>query len=251
MEQLISLNMYTFLMVFLRFGSALMVMPGFMSSFVNVQIRLSVALSISLVLMPLITPHLPPQPTDTLLFIQYSLSEIVIGLFIGLVIQIIFTALNLSGFIAGQAIGFGNAQIFDPATQNQSIVVETFFSIVALTVIFITDLHHLMLSAVIDSYTLLPVTTKLSFGDFADNLSRTFNNSFIIGFKIGSPFIAFTIIFYSGIGLVSRLMPQLNIFFLSLPLQIYLGLGLLFITTPVMIIWFTKNFEDGLQQFLH
>ena len=100
MEQLISLNMYTFLMVFLRFGSALMVMPGFMSSYVNVQIRLSVALSISLVLMPLITPHLPPQPTDTLLFIQYSLSEIVIGLFIGLVIQIIFTALNLSGFIA-------------------------------------------------------------------------------------------------------------------------------------------------------
>lgn len=45
-------------------------------------------------------------------------------------------------------------------------------------------------------------------------------------------------------------MPQLNIFFLSLPLQIYLGLGLLFITAPVMIIWFTKYFEDGVQQFL-
>lgn len=250
MEQLISINMYAFLMVFLRLGSALMIMPGFMSSYVNTQVRLSVALALSLVLMPLIAPHLPPQPQNTLLFIQYILSEIVVGLFIGLVMRILFTALNLAGFVAGQAIGFGNAQIFDPATQNQSIVIETFLSIVALTVIFLTDLHHLMISAVIDSYTLLPVSSKLPFGDFADNLSLSFNQSFVIGFKIGSPFIAFTIVFYSGIGLVSRLMPQLNIFFLSLPLQIYLGLGLLFITTPVMIIWFTKYFEDGLQQFL-
>lgn len=250
MEQLVSLNMYAFLMVFLRLGSALMIMPGFMSSYVNTQVRLSVALALSFVLMPLITPHLPPQPHDTLLFIQYILSEIVVGLFIGLVMQILFTALNLAGFVAGQAIGFGNAQIFDPATQNQSIVIETFLSIVAMTVIFLTDLHHLMISAVIDSYTLLPVSAKLPLGDFADNLSRSFNQSFIIGFKIGSPFIAFTIVFYSGIGLVSRLMPQLNIFFLSLPLQIYLGLGLLFMTTPVMIMWFTRYFEDGLQQFL-
>ena len=72
-----------------------------------------------------------------------------------------------------------------------------------------------------------------------------------MGFKIGSPFIAFTVIFYVGMGLVSRLMPQLNIFFLSLPLQIYLGLGLLFITVPIMIIWFTKYFEDGIRQFIN
>ncbi len=250
MEELISLNIYTFLMVFLRLGSALMIMPGFMSSYVNTQVRLSIAIALSIILMPLITPHLPTQPQNTLLFLQYILSEIVVGLFIGLIMQILFTALNLAGFMAGQAIGFGNAQIFDPATQNQSIVIETFLSIVALTVIFLTDLHHLMLSAVIESYTLLPVSTHLPFGDFANNLTSSFNQSFIIGFKISSPFIAFTIVFYSGIGLVSRLMPQLNIFFLSLPLQIYLGLGLLFITTPVMIIWFSKYFEDGLQEFL-
>lgn len=72
-----------------------------------------------------------------------------------------------------------------------------------------------------------------------------------MGFKIGSPFIAFTIVFYVGMGLVSRLMPQLNIFFLSLPLQIYLGLGLLFLTTPMMIVWFVRYYENGLRQFLH
>ncbi len=251
MEELVSLNMYAFLMAFLRAGSALMVMPGFTSSYVNTQVRLSVALALAVVLMPVIAPHLPPQPTQTVLFIQYILSEIVVGLFIGLIIQIIFTALNLAGFIASQAIGFGNAQIFDPATQNQSVVVETFLSIIALTVIFLTDLHHLMIGAIVDSYILMPVSVSLPWGDMADHLARTFNKAFIIGFKIGSPFIAFTIIFYCGIGLVSRLMPQLNIFFLSLPLQIYLGLGLLFITTPVMIVWFTRHFEDGINRLLN
>ena len=120
----------------------------------------------------------------------------------------------------------------------------------ALTVIFITDIHHLMLSAVIDSYHLFPVASSLPVGDFSDYMSQTLNQSFIMGFKIGSPFIAFSLVFYVGMGLVSRLMPQLNIFFLSLPLQIYLGLGLLFITTPIMILWFIKYYEEGLLRFV-
>lgn len=151
----------------------------------------------------------------------------------------------------GQAVGFSNAQIFDPTFQTQTIVLETFLNIVALTVIFLTDLHYLMLSAVVDSYHLFPVGSTLPWGDFAKDVSQTLNDSFVMGFKIGSPFIAFTIVFYVGMGLVSRLMPQLNIFFLSLPLQIYLGLGLLFLTTPMMIVWFARYYENGLRQFLH
>ena len=108
-----------------------------------------------------------------------------------------------------------------------------------------------MISAVVDSYHLFPVGASLPWGDFANQLSSSLNASFIMGFKIGSPFVAFTIVFYTGMGLVSRLMPQLNIFFLSLPLQIYLGLGLLFITTPMIILWFIRYYDEGLHQFLH
>lgn len=159
----------------------------------------------------------------------------------------IFQAINLAGNIAGQATGFSNAQIFDPSFQTQSIVLETFLSLIALVIVFATDLHHLMLSAVIESYRVFPFGGELPTGNMADLLSHALNQSFILGFKIGSPFIAFTIIFYSGMGLVSRLMPQLNIFFLSLPLQIYLGLGVLFLTLPIMILWFVRYFESELQ----
>ena len=250
MSELLSLNVYQFLLIFLRLGTIIMLMPGFMSSYVNTNIRLITALMIAIVTIPVIAPELPPEPSDTATFLQYILFEITIGIFFGLIMQFIYHSLSLAGNLAGQAIGFANAQIFDPTFQNQSIVIETFLSIIAVTVIFITDLHHLMLSAAIDSYNLFPVGVALPTADFANSLSSTLNQSFIMGFKIGSPFIAFTIVFYVGMGLVSRLMPQLNIFFLSLPLQIYLGLGLLFITTPIMILWFTKYFEDSLEKFL-
>ncbi len=251
MAEILNLNMYHFLMVFLRLGSAFMLMPGFMTSFINTQVRLSIALALSIILMPLISTHLPPAPQDTATFITYTLSEITIGIFLGLVMQFLYFSLRFAANLAGQAIGFSNAQIFDPSFQSQTIVLESFLSMVALTVIFITDIHHLMLGAVIDSYHLFPVGQNLPWGDFSDNLSQNLNKAFVMGFKLGSPFVAFTIIFYVGMGLVSRLMPQLNIFFLSLPLQIYLGLGLVFITTPIMVMWFIKYYEDGIQQFLH
>lgn len=251
MTELLNLNIYQFLMVFLRVGSAFMLMPGFNSSYVNMQVRLSIALAVAVVLMPVIAPHLPPQPHDTVLFLKYILFEITIGIYMAVVMQIIYSALSLAGNISGQAIGFANAQIFDPTFQTQTIIIETFLSITAITVIFLTNTHHLMLTAVVDSYHLFPVGQPLPLADFSNQLSQTLNNAFTMGFKIGSPFIAFTIVFYVGMGLVSRLMPQLNIFFLSLPLQIYFGLGLLFITLPMMVMWFIKSFDDGLQPYLH
>lgn len=251
MTELLNLNVYQFLMVFLRVGSALMLMPGLMSSYVNATVRLSIALAISVVMIPVIAPHLPSGAVDTATFLRYAIFEITIGVFFGVIMQMLYFALSLAGNLAGQAIGFANAQIFDPTFQTQSIVIETFLSIIAITLIFVTNMHHLMLSAVADSYYLFPVGKALPWGDLSNELSQLLNGSFIMGFKLGAPFVAFTIVFYVGMGLVSRLMPQLNIFFLSLPLQIYLGLGLLFITMPMMIMWFIKYFEDGLMPFVH
>lgn len=250
MTQLFTLEIYAFMTIFLRIGSAILVMPGFMTSYVSTRIRLSVALALTLVLIPLLSTRLPVPPADFGSFLTTCIFEITYGLFMGLCMQFLYAALSLVGNFAGQAIGFSNAQMFDPTFQTQSIVLESFLSIIALTVIFITDLHHLMISAIVDSYVLFPVGSDLPIDNFAEFLSKSLNNSFIMGFKIASPFIAFTIIFYSGMGLLSRLMPQLNIFFLSLPLQIYLGLGLLFMTIPIIIVWFTRYYENGLMKFV-
>lgn len=249
MQEIVSLEIYKYMLIFMRLGSAIMLMPGFSSSYINMRYRLSIALASCLVLLPFLSESLPPPAPDFLDNIKTCSIEIIYGIFLGMVMQFLFSALNLAGNFAGTAIGFSNAQVFNPSSQTQSLVLESFFSIIALTIIFVSDLHHIMISAVIDSYNLFPAGSPLPTGDFADFLSQTLNTCFITGFKLASPFIAFTIIFYVGMGLISRLMPQLNIFFLSLPLQIYLGLGLLFITLPAIIFWFINYYEDNLHRF--
>ncbi len=246
MTELLSIQLYHYSLVFLRIGSALMLMPGFYVSYVNAKQRLSIALAISVVLTPLISTNFPPQPEDFLVYLKMCLFEITCGVFLGVLMQILFAALSLIGNFAGQAIGFANATVFDPSTQVQSIVIDTFINLIALVIIFITDLHYSMIEAIVDSYNTFKVGEPLPLNDFAEFLSLTLSKSFLMGLKIASPFIAFSIIFNAGMGLVSRLMPQLNIFFLSLPLQIYLGLSLLLLTTPIMVMWFLNYFEEGL-----
>ena len=249
MIELFNISLYSWLMIFLRTGCVFMLMPGFSASYVPTQIRLILALALSLILVPLLAPQLPDQPENFSQLLSYILSEIGIGLFLGLVMQTLFFALNFAGSIASQAIGFSNAQMFDPAFQTQTMLIETFLSIIAVTFIFITNIHHLMISALVDSYNLFAAGQPLLWNDFAAHITETVGHSFTLGFKLGSPFIAFTIIFYSGMGLVSRLMPQLNIFFLSLPLQIYLGLGMLLLTVPVIILIFFRYYDEGLYFF--
>lgn len=250
MQEILNLEIYKFCFLFLRLGSAFVFMPGFMSSYISARIRLCLALGITFILAPVLSNELGTPPSNDLTLIQIIFYEITIGVFLSLIMQTIFAALNLAGNLAGQSIGFANAQMFDPSFNTQSIILETFLSFLALTVIFITNLHHLMLEAIVDSYKIFPIGNGLPWGDFSKNFSEMVNSSFIMGFKLSSPFIAFTIIFYVGMGLVSRLMPQLNIFFLSLPLQLYLGISLLMLTTPVIIMWFSKYFEDSLVQYL-
>ncbi len=249
MIELFSIAFYPLAMIFLRIGTVIMLMPAFSASYVNMQIRLVLALALTFITLPLLRPLLPSEPESFSLLLQYILNEISIGVFLGMIMQILFFALNLAGSIASQAIGFSNAQIFDPAFQTQTMLIETFLSIIAVTLILITNVHHLMIEAIIGSYHLFPPAAIIPWPDFASHITDTVNQSFVFGFKLGSPFIAFTIVFYAGMGLVSRLMPQLNIFFLSLPLQIYLGLGLLFLTAPVILTIFFRYYDEGLYLF--
>ncbi len=249
MVELFNISLYSYLLIFMRVGAIFMLMPGFSASYVNMQVRLILALAVTLILQPLLYSQLPAEPQDFATFFGYVLSEITIGIFLGMVMQVLFFALNFAGSIASQAIGFSNAQIFDPAFQTQTMIIETFLSIVAVTFIFVTDIHHLMIKALVDSYQIFIPGQLIPWGDMAQHITKTIDQSFSFGFKLGSPFIAFTIIFYSGMGLLSRLMPQLNIFFLSLPLQIYLGIGILFLTIPVIILVFFRYYDDGLYIF--
>ena len=116
--------------------------------------------------------------------------------------------------------------------------------------IFALDLHHLMLRALVDSYELFVPGQAPPFGDLSEMISRVVAKSFLLSFQLAMPFVATATIFFLGIGLLSRLMPQVQIFFVAMPLQISMGLIILSVSLPAIILWFTGNLESAILPFV-
>jgi flagellar biosynthetic protein FliR len=100
-------------------------------------------------------------------------------------------------------------------------------SILALTVMFAADMHHLLLRAVADSYVVFPAGSPIDPGEFAAAATTMVSRSFSLGMRMAMPFFVYAILLFVGFGLVQRLMPQMQVFFVAMPLQLMLGLILL------------------------
>ncbi|MGD9637701.1 MAG: flagellar biosynthetic protein FliR [Alphaproteobacteria bacterium] len=246
----LSFEIFDVFLVFTRLAGAFMVMPGFAASYVNARLRLLLTLTISLLVAPVLSPVLPDKPKEGFELFFLIFEEATTGLFLGLVMVFLSTALDIACDKIGMSIGFRNATAFDPSTSNQSSLINAMLNLAAVCVIFSTGLHHLMITAVVDSYTLFVPGKPILFEDFSQFLVTSVNKSFIIGFKLSAPLIVFSLILYAGLGVMARLMPQLQIFFVSLPLQIYLGSALFMITIPAIIKTYIRYYEDGLVSFL-
>ena len=177
------------------------------------------------------------------------LIEITVGLFLGLFPFFLMTAIDMVGVNASMATSFSNATLLDPQTRVQSTVLTSFLTLCVLLTIVTTDLYQILLGAVLASYELFPVGEALLTGDMMKVLAKAVSAAFTYGFQIGSPFIIMIILMYSSMGVMSRLMPQLNIIFIVMPLQVYLGLALLMAALPVMVWWFLDFFRNNLLHF--
>ena len=250
LASLLAGEVYEFLLVFIRVGAALSVLPGFGDAMVNPRIRLLLALLLTFVVTPILGPALPPVPASPLGLALLAFGEVLIGLLLGWIARFLVTAVEIGGMMISFAISLANAQVFNPAFATQGSAVGNFLTITALTLIFVSDLHHLMLMAVIDSYSLFVPGEIPPLGDAAELAARLVAQSFLIGAKLAAPFIFIGLIFYLGIGILSRLMPQVQIFFIAIPVQLMLGTLVLGIVMSALMLFWLNSFQDGLMMIL-
>lgn len=248
-ERLVSLELYHFLFVFARLGGAFLFMPFYGSVYIPTRIRLIFVLAIAMMLTPALGSEMVEPPESALELFRLLLIEITVGVFLGIFPYFLMTAIDLTGVNAAMATSFSNATLLDPQTNVQSTVLTSFLTLCVLLLIVVTNLHHVMLGAVLASYKTFPVGQSLLTGDMSEMLAKTLSAAFMYGFQIGSPFIVMIILMYSSMGVMSRLMPQLNIIFIVMPLQVYLGLALLMVSLPMMLWWFMEFFRDNLRLF--
>ena len=139
---------------------------------------------------------------------------------------------------------------YDPTQGVQGALIGTFLSILAVTLIFVTDLHHLMIGALHQSYTLFPAGSVLPWDRFVELAVDIIAGSFVLGVQLAAPFLTVGLVFYLGIGILTKLMPQVQIFFVAMPANILLGFLILMLVLSTMMLWFSDYFEQVLSNFL-
>ena len=242
-------GVFAFMLTFARIGAAATIMPGIGDSFVPQNIRLYIAFGISLVLMPMVAPYLPnPIPSTAGLLVLIG-GEFIIGIFIGTIARIMMTALDTAGMVISTQSGLANAQVFNPTLSTQGSIIGAMMSITGVVMLFVTNMHHLLIYGLIGSYEVFPLGQIPDSGSMAEMISKTISGSFLVGIQISAPFIILSMMLYIGMGVLSRLMPQVQVFMLSLPLQITLSLVTLsMMFSAGMLFWLTK-FEEGMMFF--
>lgn len=250
LEHWLSAQAFGAFLVFSRLGTALSLLPGFGESYVPVRFRLVLGGLLTLVVAPVVMSHLPPIPRTVPGLLLLEGQEIGIGFFIGVIARTSFNALQTAGTVISMQTGLSAAVAFNPTTATEGALTASFLAAVALVVIFVTDMHHLMLRALVDSYSVFPPGAPLPIGDFADAITRLVSSSFSLGIRIAAPFVVFGVIFFLGLGILARLMPQMQVFFVSQPAQILLGLVIFSGTLVAAVAVFLGSFQDAMAIFI-
>jgi flagellar biosynthetic protein FliR len=236
-----------FMLVFARVGTMVMLMPGLGERFVLNRAKLAIAVFLALLLMPVARP-LMQVPSDPGLLMSLLISEILIGAILGLSARLIMAALQTAGVIMANQIGLGFATAVDPAMGQQNPSIGNFLSILGVTLVLVTDLHHLAIAAIHNSYTMLPPGAYPSVGDASALGLQAVSKGFSIAVQMSAPFIVFGLLFNLGLGVLARLMPQFQVFFLGAPASILIGMAILAAIVSVMMTVFLGELGSFLKQ---
>ncbi|MBI1275807.1 flagellar biosynthetic protein FliR [bacterium] len=250
LEGLLIGEIFSIMLVFCRIGTAIMFMPGIGEMYVPLRVRLLLSLTISYLLAPILKPYLPPVATSTMqLFMQVS-TEIMYGFFIGMATKTLLATMHIAGMVIATHTNFATAMLFDSTQGSQSASLGVLLTLTSLLILLVTDTHLLVLQAFVDSYTMLKPTGAVPWHDMAVYFTRLVALSFMLALSLSMPFIVSAMVINIAAGVLSRLMPNFQVFFVMMPAQIIFGLLVMAAVLPDIMLWFHQHFREQMENFL-
>lgn len=242
LEQISVLMVLQFMAIFTRISTFFMSMPGIGDSYVPSRIRLTIALYLSFILlMPLSKYFNKIDLQEGLIFFQIIAIEAFVGFFLGSIVKIFVNTSIIAGSIISSLSSLGSSTIFDPTSSSQNSIISLFLSLFSLAIFFAANMDHLLFKALFSSYKKFPPGELLPTGDITEVIIQTFSESFLLAFKISTPIIVTSLIFLIGSAILSKLMPNMQVFFILSPMQILLAFYILFITLIGTISWYIRT----------
>lgn len=236
-------EVFAFLFIFARLGGAFMVLPGFAEIYVNARARLMLAVMFSIALVPMLKPYLPEVPGSPGVLIILLLAETMVGVFFGMLARFMIIAMHIAGSVISYQSSLAIATLFDAGVGGQTTVVSNFLGLSALVFIFAMDLHHVMIMGIVQSYQLFIPGEFPVVGDMAEVIAKLVTDSFRIGVQLAAPHMVFAMLFYLGSGVLARLMPTMQVFFVIMPLHITVSFFILLAVLPTLL-WSLYEFMN-------
>ena len=214
------------------------------------QLKVGLGFGIALLLFPLMSPYTPTGDFSLTEFGLMMVNEVLIGALLGLVSQLIFTAVSFGGTIIGYQMGFAAANIFDPQTTQQLSLMSQFSNIIAILIFLSLDIHHLFFEIMVDSYILLPPGYLDFSGGVVPLLIDLGGHMFLLGVKLSAPVLALLLLSTLVLGILARVFPQLNVFMLSFPMNIGIALFVIGLTLNIMPLILRREFDTMGENFI-
>ena len=233
----------SFLLVFARIGVLFMLMPMIGERFVPPRIRLVFALFMSLLLLPPLRTDLVRAARGGDAIIGAFLVEILIGLSLGLIVRMLMMAAEMGSQFLTQALGLSLGETLNPTYEGQSPVLGSFLTLLFVTFLFVSDAHHVLISAVAATYRSLPPGGAFAADDMVSLALSSAGKEVALAMRIAAPFLLFSIVLNTALGIISRLMPQIQVTFVAVPISILAGLLLMVVLLEGLIGRLAVDFE--------
>jgi flagellar biosynthetic protein FliR len=237
---------FAFMLVLARFGAAMALLPGLGEATVPGVVRVGLALGITILLLPAIFPQPPPMPDAGLTAAGMVTAEVMTGLWLGWLARLFCLALPIAAQFIAFLLGISTVLQPDVELGPQTTALAALFGIAAPLAILISGLYVLPLTALVGSYRLIPPGALLPAADGTATAVAAVGQAFGLALRLASPFVLAAIVWHVAIGLVARLVPRLQIYFVSLPGQIVGGLALLATLFGVILAAWQDAVRDGL-----
>lgn len=217
--------------------------PMFGGKAVPMRVKAGMTFVMTMVLYPVIRGQIPPLPPDSLSLMILVIRETLIGISLGLISQAIFAAVDFCGQMIGIQMGFSMVSLFDPTMGSQISIIAVFQALLATLLFMILGAHHIFIRSIVESYQLLPLGNWHMSGPLLQFITSIVTGVFILGIKLSAPVLVALLATTIVLGIMARIFPQMNVFIISMPLNI--GIGFLIIGASLMLFNHTLEIAFG------
>ncbi|ATX82932.1 flagellar biosynthetic protein FliR [Mariprofundus ferrinatatus] len=222
------------MLVLIRVSCLLILMPVLGHRLVPAQVKIGLSALLAILLYPAVANSLPQMPATPLALMLVAIQEILIAAMLAMVAQLIFAAAQFAGQVMGYQMGLAIANVFDPTTSAQISIVGQFSIVLSMLIWLSAGAHNAFLFALADSFDLLPIGQPLDVSGFLA-LNEMASSMFVLALRLVAPMLLLLFFLYVALGLLSRAVPQIQVFFVSFPLTVGIGFLAFALALPSII----------------